>query len=194
MRKHRSPTSGILKDETANAEMSEGSTKNTSDKTENEAPEPKVHSANSWETADLGDADRKSKFLRLMGASKKEHQGRFVIGDQDVSVARDQRDVTKMSSQLEEQYQQGMEHRRIGGRRGHVGLGFHDEGQNKPTTETSKEEAQTQEKDEETGEKQDKPEECEKRKLSENTKESENDNENESPAKKMKMNFVKSSS
>lgn len=30
----------------------------------------KVHTANSWEKADLGDDDRKLKFLKLMGASK----------------------------------------------------------------------------------------------------------------------------
>lgn len=29
-----------------------------------------VHSANSWESADLGDNERNSKFLRLMGAKK----------------------------------------------------------------------------------------------------------------------------
>lgn len=29
-----------------------------------------VHSANSWENADLGDDERKKKFLKLMGASK----------------------------------------------------------------------------------------------------------------------------
>ena len=29
-----------------------------------------VHSANSWESADLGDDERKKKFLKLMGASK----------------------------------------------------------------------------------------------------------------------------
>ena len=29
-----------------------------------------MHSANSWETADLGDKQRNEKFLRLMGASK----------------------------------------------------------------------------------------------------------------------------
>lgn len=30
----------------------------------------KVHSANKWEEVDLGDTDRKNKFLRLMGAAK----------------------------------------------------------------------------------------------------------------------------
>lgn len=29
-----------------------------------------VHSANNWEGVDLGDDDRKKKFLRLMGAAK----------------------------------------------------------------------------------------------------------------------------
>ena len=30
----------------------------------------KVHSANNWEEADLGDEKRKMKFLKLMGATK----------------------------------------------------------------------------------------------------------------------------
>ena len=34
-----------------------------------------------WEAADLGNEERKQKFLRLMGAGKKEHTGRLVIGD-----------------------------------------------------------------------------------------------------------------
>ncbi|CAM9176061.1 unnamed protein product, partial [Lampetra fluviatilis] len=33
-----------------------------------------------WETADLGNDDRKQKFLRLMGAEKA-HKGRLVIGE-----------------------------------------------------------------------------------------------------------------
>ena len=33
-------------------------------------PNFQVHSANSWESADLGDDERKKKFLKLMGASK----------------------------------------------------------------------------------------------------------------------------
>jgi hypothetical protein len=36
----------------------------------NQVDKFQVHSANSWETADLGDDDRNQKFLRLMGAAK----------------------------------------------------------------------------------------------------------------------------
>lgn len=37
--------------------------------------------SSNWEAADLGNEERKQKFLRLMGAGKKEHTGRLVIGD-----------------------------------------------------------------------------------------------------------------
>jgi len=47
-----------------------------------------VHSANDWENVDLGDEGRKSKFLRLMGANKKEHHGKIVIGEKKMDVAR----------------------------------------------------------------------------------------------------------
>jgi len=84
----------------------------------------KVHSANSWETADLGDQSRNNKFLRLMGASKKQHTGKFVIGDQDPSKKRSGTDSRHLNEDLESQYEHSMEHRLIGGRRGHIGLGF----------------------------------------------------------------------
>ncbi|XP_005090055.1 small acidic protein [Aplysia californica] len=84
-----------------------------------------VHSANSWETADLGDSQRHQKFLRLMGASKKEHHGRFVIGDNSSSQTRTKNDTGQLNEELVEQYEQSMEHRLAGGRRGHLGLGYH---------------------------------------------------------------------
>ncbi|WAR07691.1 SMAP-like protein [Mya arenaria] len=53
----------------------------------NDLDTEKVHSANKWEAVDLGDDDRKKKFLKLMGAAKQEHHGRFVIGDKEPSKA-----------------------------------------------------------------------------------------------------------
>jgi len=82
-----------------------------------------VHSANSWESADLGDKSRNDKFLRLMGASKKEHHGRFVIGDQNPAQKR--QSAKHLNEDLEEQYHHSMEHRIAGGRKGHLGLGCH---------------------------------------------------------------------
>jgi len=89
--------------------------------------EKDVHSANSWETADLGDKKRNEKFLRLMGASKREHHGKIVIGDQKSAHKRPRNEEKHLAEELEEQYEHSMEHRLVGGRRGHLGLGFHPE-------------------------------------------------------------------
>ena len=37
--------------------------------------------SSNWEAEDLGNEERKQKFLRLMSAGKKEHTGCLVIGD-----------------------------------------------------------------------------------------------------------------
>uniref|UniRef100_A0A672ZV74 Small acidic protein n=1 Tax=Sphaeramia orbicularis TaxID=375764 RepID=A0A672ZV74_9TELE len=42
---------------------------------------PTEDGSTQWASADLGSDERKQKFLRLMGAGKKEHTGRLVIGD-----------------------------------------------------------------------------------------------------------------
>lgn len=84
----------------------------------------KVHSANAWETADLGDEERNNKFLRLMGAGKKEHHGRIVIGDQKPEHIRNSQETEKIQHELLDQYEQSMQHRLAGGRRGHLGLGY----------------------------------------------------------------------
>lgn len=78
-----------------------------------------------WATADLGSSERKQKFLRLMGASKKEHTGRLVIGDhKSTSHHRSGQEDQKMNEQLEQQYQQGMDGKLSGRNRRHCGLGF----------------------------------------------------------------------
>ncbi|XP_077309812.1 small acidic protein [Lithobates pipiens] len=64
----------------------------------------------SWEEADLGNDERKQKFLRLMGAAKKEHTGRLVIGDhKSTSHFRSGAEDQKMNDDLEYQYQQSID-------------------------------------------------------------------------------------
>ncbi|XP_010882221.1 small acidic protein isoform X2 [Esox lucius] len=78
-----------------------------------------------WASADLGDSERKQKFLRLMGAGKKEHTGRLVIGDhKSTSHVRSGAEDQRMNSELELQYQQGLDGKLSGRNRRHVGLGF----------------------------------------------------------------------
>ncbi|XP_041964942.1 small acidic protein isoform X1 [Alosa pseudoharengus] len=78
-----------------------------------------------WAAADLGTNERKQKFLRLMGAGKKEHTGRLVIGDhRSTSHIRSGNEDQKMNSELEQQYQQGLDGVLSGRNRRHCGLGF----------------------------------------------------------------------
>ncbi|KAF3706196.1 Small acidic protein [Channa argus] len=80
-----------------------------------------------WASADLGSDERKQKFLRLMGAAKKEHTGRLVIGDhKSASHVRSGQEDKKMNEQLEIQYQQGMDGKLSGRNRRHCGLGFNE--------------------------------------------------------------------
>ncbi|MBN3307793.1 SMAP protein, partial [Amia calva] len=79
----------------------------------------------SWDAADLGTDERKQKFLRLMGAGKKEHTGRIVIGDhKSTSHFRTGEEDKRMNSELEHQYQQGLDGKLSGRNRRHCGLGF----------------------------------------------------------------------
>uniref|UniRef100_A0A3Q2QXX9 Small acidic protein n=1 Tax=Fundulus heteroclitus TaxID=8078 RepID=A0A3Q2QXX9_FUNHE len=78
-----------------------------------------------WESADLGSNERKQKFLRLMGATKKEHTGRLVIGDhRSTSHFRSGQEDRRMNEELEMQYQQSMDGKLSGRDRRHCGLGF----------------------------------------------------------------------
>uniref|UniRef100_A0A8C5QHD5 Small acidic protein n=1 Tax=Leptobrachium leishanense TaxID=445787 RepID=A0A8C5QHD5_9ANUR len=75
--------------------------------------------------ADLGNDERKQKFLRLMGASKKEHTGRLVIGDhKSTSHFRSGDEDKKINDELEHQFQQSMDSTLTGRNRRHCGLGF----------------------------------------------------------------------
>ncbi|NWX97552.1 SMAP protein, partial [Nothoprocta ornata] len=83
--------------------------------------------SSSWEAADLGNEERKQKFLRLMGAAKKEHTGRLVIGDhRSTSHFRTGEEDKKMNEELESQYQQSMDSTMSGRNRRHCGLGFNE--------------------------------------------------------------------
>ncbi|XP_018428302.1 PREDICTED: small acidic protein [Nanorana parkeri] len=79
----------------------------------------------SWAGADLGNNERKQKFLRLMGAGKREHTGRLVIGDhKSTSHLRSGDEDQKMNDELEHQYQQSVDSSVSGRNRRHCGLGF----------------------------------------------------------------------
>ncbi|XP_051916547.1 small acidic protein [Hippocampus zosterae] len=78
-----------------------------------------------WASADLGSDERKQKFLRLMGASKKEHTGRLVIGEhKSTAHFRSGTENEQISERLEMQYQRGMDEKLSGRNRRHRGLGF----------------------------------------------------------------------
>ncbi|XP_015239986.1 PREDICTED: small acidic protein [Cyprinodon variegatus] len=86
---------------------------------------PTEDGSTQWATADLGSDERKQKFLRLMGATKKEHTGRLVIGDhKSTSHFRTGQEDRRMNEELEMQYQQSMVGRLSGRDRRHCGLGF----------------------------------------------------------------------
>uniref|UniRef100_UPI0037E92292 small acidic protein n=1 Tax=Semicossyphus pulcher TaxID=241346 RepID=UPI0037E92292 len=86
---------------------------------------PDEDGSTQWASADLGSNERKQKFLRLMGASKREHTGRLVIGDhKSTSHFRSGQEDRRMNEQLEMQYQQGMDGKLSGRNRRHCGLGF----------------------------------------------------------------------
>nr|XP_046250291.1 small acidic protein [Scatophagus argus] len=86
---------------------------------------PSEDGSTQWATADLGSNERKQKFLRLMGAGKREHTGRLVIGDhKSTSHVRSGQEDKKINEQLELQYQQGMDGKLSGRNRRHCGLGF----------------------------------------------------------------------
>ncbi len=66
-------SSGVDEKTEKNGQKSERKRSHSSDEAQSanaEAAVPEVHSANSWEEADMGGDKRKAKFLRLMGAGK----------------------------------------------------------------------------------------------------------------------------
>jgi len=90
-----------------------------------------VQSANNWESAELGDDQRKQKFLRLMGAAKKEHKGRFVIGSAVAAKphGRSSEEERNLEEKLESEYQNRMTDHLQHRNKKHRGLGFGEEAQ-----------------------------------------------------------------
>lgn len=86
---------------------------------------PTQDGVSQWDSADLGSNERKQKFLRLMGASKKEHTGRLVIGEhKSTSHLRTGQEDSRINRELESQFQQGLDDKLSGRNRRHCGLGF----------------------------------------------------------------------
>ncbi|XP_034031767.1 small acidic protein [Thalassophryne amazonica] len=89
------------------------------------AASPSEDGSTQWASADLGSDERKQKFLRLMGAGKKEHTGRLVIGDhKSTSHLRSGVEDKKINKELELQYHHGLDAKLSGRNRRHCGLGF----------------------------------------------------------------------
>ncbi|XP_055505849.1 small acidic protein [Leucoraja erinacea] len=87
-------------------------------------PRDKGSSA-TWESADLGDDERKLKFLRLMGAGKKDHGGRPPPSDhKSTTLFRTGDEEKKINEELEHQFHQSMDSQLSGRNRRHCGLGF----------------------------------------------------------------------
>ncbi|XP_017566587.1 small acidic protein [Pygocentrus nattereri] len=151
-----------------------------------------------WASADLGTDERRQKFLRLMGAGKKEHTGRLVIGDhKSTSNFRTGAEDQRMNSELEHQYQQGLDGKISGRNRRHCGLGFNEpapQTESQSTVESGKPDSpnQTSEKTHEQPEDQEKTHspstDHEKQEQSKNTQDSKEDKK-----KTFKMAFVKAS-
>ncbi|CAL1594867.1 unnamed protein product [Knipowitschia caucasica] len=101
-----------------------------------------------WDSVDLGSSERKQKFLRLMGASKKEHTGRLVIGEhKSTSLLRSGVEDRRMNRELEDQFQQGLDGKLSGRNRRHCGLGFSEDEEAPTEPTTSEPSPQAQNKD-----------------------------------------------
>ncbi|XP_068169445.1 small acidic protein [Antennarius striatus] len=121
---------------------------------------PNEDGSTQWASADLGSSERKQKFLRLMGAGKKEHTGRLVIGDhKSTSHFRSGQEDKKMNDQLELQYHQGMDGKLSGRNRRHCGLGF-SEPEEVPSPTEGEESKSTKEPEPEQEPPQDKSDGC----------------------------------
>ncbi|KAH3726685.1 small acidic protein-like [Dreissena polymorpha] len=175
------------------SKVSDSESKDKDSETVDDLNPEKVHSANKWEAVDLGDDDRKKKFLKLMGAAKQEHRGRFVIGDKEPVHAhtRDNKETEEINKHLEEQFKQTFEHRVT--RHSHKGLGFADGESN---SSSSGLDSKTDKDNDSLEEKQ--SEKCEKNTSEDVNKKRQHDEaaeKTETPPKKPKMimNFVKSS-
>ncbi|UJR35889.1 hypothetical protein I4U23_028632 [Adineta vaga] len=89
-----------------------------------------VHTVNDWEHADLGDEQRKQKFLRLMGAKKHINENRTDIKDthDDVLSSEKKHSRSKIENEtinrdLEKQFNECLQSKIL--HTHHEGLGFH---------------------------------------------------------------------
>lgn len=161
---------------------------------------PSEDGATQWASADLGSDERRQKFLRLMGAGKKEHTGRLVIGDhKSTSHFRSGQEDQKINEQLELQYQQGMDGKLSGRNRRHCGLGFSEPEPQPESIPSPPVDAQTKEAEPEksTGEKppteaQDQGSDPEPEEKTSKESRTSSDSRNEEVKHNYKMAFVKS--
>uniref|UniRef100_A0A8D0C996 Small acidic protein n=1 Tax=Salvator merianae TaxID=96440 RepID=A0A8D0C996_SALMN len=152
--------------------------------------------SSSWEAADLGNEERKQKFLRLMGAGKKEHTGRLVIGDhRSTSHFRTGEEDKKMNDELETQFQQSMDSTVSGRNRRHCGLGFSElEGDREEEEEATRDSLeQESSEDSESDSDSEHEEAAEEPQSSEKHKSAEDPQAKKSVKSNYKMMFVKSS-
>ncbi|NXS93213.1 SMAP protein, partial [Jacana jacana] len=148
--------------------------------------------SSSWEAADLGNEERKQKFLRLMGAGKKEHTGRLVIGDhRSTSHFRTGEEDKKMNEELESQYQQSMDSTMSGRNRRHCGLGFSEESEDQE--ELAGHSSEESSEDSESGSESEQEESAEELQATEKHDEAEVPETKKEAKSNYKMMFVKAS-
>ncbi|XP_031243858.1 small acidic protein [Mastomys coucha] len=163
------------------------------------SPDDDLGSSN-WEAADLGNEERKQKFLRLMGAGKKEHTGRLVIGDhKSTSHFRTGEEDKKINEELESQYQQSMDSKLSGRYRRHCGLGFSEVEDHDGEGDVAGDDDEEDSPDAESPDDSDSDSESEKEESAEELHAAEHPDDTEDPKSKKdvksnyKMMFVKSS-
>ncbi|NXS40650.1 SMAP protein, partial [Balaeniceps rex] len=150
--------------------------------------------SSSWETADLGNEERKQKFLRLMGAGKKEHTGRLVIGDhRSTSHFRTGEEDKKMNEELESQYQQSMDSTMSGRNRRHCGLGFSEFQEGEEQEEVAGHSSEESSEDSESGSESEQEESAEELQAAEKPDEAEVPENKKEAKSNYKMMFVKAS-
>ncbi|CAN8214672.1 unnamed protein product [Coccothraustes coccothraustes] len=150
--------------------------------------------SSSWEAADLGNEERKQKFLRLMGAAKKEHTGRLVIGDhRSTSHFRTGEEDKKMNEELESQYQQSMDSTMSGRNRRHCGLGFSEFQEEEQEEEAAGHSSDESSDDSESGSDSEQEESAEELQATEKHEEAEVPENKKESKSNYKMMFVKAS-
>uniref|UniRef100_A0A8B9Q932 Small acidic protein n=1 Tax=Apteryx owenii TaxID=8824 RepID=A0A8B9Q932_APTOW len=129
-----------------------------------------------------------------MGAGKKEHTGRLVIGDhRSTSHFRTGEEDKKMNEELESQYQQSMDSTMSGRNRRHCGLGFSEvEGEEQEDAAGDSSEHESSE-DSESGSESEQEESAEELQAAEKHEEAEVPENKKEAKSNYKMMFVKAS-